>query len=61
MSLIIPHQANIRIIEGAGKRLDVPSEKIYSNLHKYGNTSSASIPIALYEAIQDGLIKKAIT
>lgn len=58
VSLIIPHQANIRIIEGAGKRLEVPSEKIYSNLHKYGNTSSASIPIALYEVIQDGLVKK---
>ncbi|KNY26039.1 beta-ketoacyl-ACP synthase III [Pseudobacteroides cellulosolvens] len=58
VSLIVPHQANIRIIEGAAKRLNVPNEKVYSNLNKYGNTSSASIPIALYEAIQDGLVKK---
>jgi 3-oxoacyl-[acyl-carrier-protein] synthase-3 len=58
VGLIIPHQANIRIIDGAAKRLNIAKEKVYSNLHKYGNTSSASIPIALYEAMQDGLIKK---
>jgi len=54
----IPHQANIRIIESAAKRLKIPMEKVFVNLHKYGNTSAASIPIALDEAIEEGKIKK---
>jgi 3-oxoacyl-[acyl-carrier-protein] synthase-3 len=57
ISLVIPHQANIRIIEAVAKRLDVPSEKVYINVDRFGNTSSASIPIALYEAQQRGMIK----
>lgn len=56
--MIIPHQANIRIIEGAGKRLKVPSEKVYSNLQRYGNISAASIPVALDEVIKSGAVKK---
>ena len=54
---LIPHQANIRIIQSAAKRLKMPMEKVIVNVDKYGNTSSASIPIALEEAIHDGRIK----
>ncbi|HPB39342.1 MAG TPA: beta-ketoacyl-ACP synthase III [Flexilinea sp.] len=55
--LVVPHQANIRIIEGLASSLDIPMEKVYTNIHKYGNTSSASIPIALDEANREGLLK----
>ncbi|ADQ04533.1 3-oxoacyl-(acyl-carrier-protein) synthase III [Caldicellulosiruptor owensensis OL] len=58
IDVFIPHQANIRIIESAAKRLKIPMEKVFANLHKYGNTSAASIPIALDEAIEEGKIKK---
>ena len=58
MILIVPHQANIRIIDGASKRLEIDSNKVYANVHKYGNTSSASIPIALDEAAREGLLSK---
>lgn len=54
---LIPHQANIRIIQSAAKRLKVPMDKVVVNVDKYGNTSSASIPIALEEAIKSGQIK----
>ncbi|WP_281415540.1 beta-ketoacyl-ACP synthase III [Pelotalea chapellei] len=50
ISLFIPHQANRRIIDATAKRLGLPQEKVFVNLHKYGNTSAASIPIALDEA-----------
>jgi len=55
---IIPHQVNIRIIEGALKRLNIPIEKVIINLDRYGNTSSASIPIALDELNRNGNLKK---
>ncbi len=58
IDLFVPHQANIRIIDAVRKRLDMPEDKVYVNLHKYGNTSSASVPIALDEMIQDGSAKK---
>jgi 3-oxoacyl-[acyl-carrier-protein] synthase III len=58
IDLLIPHQANIRIIEAAAKRLDLPMEKVMVNIDKYGNTSGASIPIALDEAIKEGKIQK---
>jgi 3-oxoacyl-[acyl-carrier-protein] synthase-3 len=58
ISLFIPHQANRRIIDAAGKRLKLPAEKVFVNLHKYGNTSSASIPIALDEANREGRLKQ---
>ncbi|MGE4284292.1 MAG: beta-ketoacyl-ACP synthase III [Clostridia bacterium] len=58
VDLIIPHQANIRIVEGAAKRLKVSKDKIFINIQKYGNTSAASVPIALYEAVQEGHVKK---
>lgn len=57
IDLIIPHQANIRIIETAAQRFGVSMDKMYINLEKYGNTSSASIPLALDEAIKEGKIK----
>lgn len=55
---LIPHQANIRIIEAMGNRLKLPREKVYSNIHKYGNVSAASIPICLHEMKQNRMIKK---
>ncbi len=58
VDFLIPHQANIRIIEAASKRLNIPMEKIYVNLDKYGNMSAASVPVALDEAVKKGLIKK---
>jgi 3-oxoacyl-[acyl-carrier-protein] synthase-3 len=57
LALLIPHQANRRIIEATGKRIGLPEEKIFVNLHKYGNTSAASIPLALDEANREGRIK----
>lgn len=53
----IPHQANIRIIDAAAERLGQPKEKFYVNVDRYGNTSSASVPVALYEAVRAGRIK----
>ena len=58
IKLIIPHQANYRISEAVAKRLGVEMDKVYSNIHKYGNTTAASIPIALTEAIESGKIGK---
>jgi 3-oxoacyl-[acyl-carrier-protein] synthase-3 len=55
---LIPHQANIRIIEATGRRLKLPSEKVYVNIHKYGNVSVATIPIALHELNESGKLKK---
>ncbi len=55
---LIPHQANIRIIETAAKRLNLPMEKVLVNVQNYGNTSAASIPVALHEAVTGGKIKK---
>ena len=58
---IIPHQANMRIISQVAARLKVPQEKLVLNIERYGNTSSASIPLAWNEAIQDGRIKPGQT
>ena len=57
LSLVIPHQANQRIIDYAAKALKIPAEKVYSNVAKYGNTSAASIPIALAEAAAAGRLR----
>ncbi len=57
INLVIPHQANIRIIEALAANLKVPMERVYVNLDRYGNTSSASIPLALDEARRAGRIK----
>lgn len=58
VALFIPHQANDRILQAAARGLGVPEERMFSNLARYGNTSAASIPIALCEAIEQGLIKR---
>lgn len=58
IDFLIPHQANTRIIDSAVKRLGISPEKVIVNLDKYGNMSSASIPVALDEAVKQGLIKK---
>ena len=58
IDFIIPHQANIRIIDAALKRLNFPKDRVMINLDKYGNMSSASIPVALHEALHTGRIKK---
>jgi 3-oxoacyl-[acyl-carrier-protein] synthase-3 len=58
VDLVIPHQANQRITDAVASRLGVPEEKVYSNIAELGNTSSASIPIALDECIQAGKIKE---
>ena len=57
IDLLIPHQANKRIIEFAMKLFKLPEEKVYVNIHKYGNTSAASIPLALVEALEEGRAK----
>ncbi|HXI79307.1 MAG TPA: beta-ketoacyl-ACP synthase III [Verrucomicrobiae bacterium] len=57
VDLFIPHQANIRIIEAVAKGLDLPMDKMFVNLDKYGNTSAASVPIALAEAVNEGRVK----
>jgi 3-oxoacyl-[acyl-carrier-protein] synthase III len=58
VDLVVPHQANQRITDAVASRLGVPEEKVYSNIAEMGNTSSASIPIALDECIQSGKIKE---
>jgi 3-oxoacyl-[acyl-carrier-protein] synthase-3 len=57
IDLFIPHQANIRIVEAVAKGLDLPMDKMFVNLDKYGNTSAASVPIALAEAVNEGRVK----
>ncbi len=57
VDLVIPHQANERITEAVQMRLELPREKVFRNIHKYGNTTAASIPIALSEAVEQGLVK----
>jgi len=56
IDLVVPHQANIRIIEAMADNIGIPMSRVFTNLHKYGNTSSASIPIALDEANRGGLL-----
>ncbi len=57
IALVIPHQANLRIIEATAKRLELPMERFYVNIDRYGNTSAASIPIALCEAEAEGRLR----
>ena len=57
VSLIVPHQANMRIIDAAAKRLKLPAERFAVNLQEYGNTSAGSVPIAMCEALEQGRIK----
>ena len=57
LDLYVPHQANVRILKAVAERLGLPIEKVVLNLDRYGNTSAASIPIALDEAVQQGRIR----
>lgn len=57
VDLLVPHQANMRIIQAVQKRTNIPENRTYVNIHKYGNTSAASIPIALFEAEERGFLK----
>jgi len=57
IDLVIPHQANARIIEMLARKLHAPADKVVVNIHKYGNTSAATVPIALTEALEEGRIK----
>ena len=61
IDILIPHQANVRIIEATAKYANIPMDKVYVNVDRYGNTSSASIPIALDEAIETGRVKGGTT
>jgi 3-oxoacyl-[acyl-carrier-protein] synthase III len=61
IDLLIPHQANMRIIEATAKHANVSMDKVYVNVDRYGNTSSASVPIAMDEAIESGRIKEGMT
>jgi 3-oxoacyl-[acyl-carrier-protein] synthase-3 len=58
VDIFVPHQANIRIIDAAARKLGIPPEKVFSNLERYGNTSCASIPLCLDEAEREGRLKK---
>ena len=61
VDLFVPHQANIRIIESAARRLGFSEGQVFANLDRYGNTSCASIPICLHEASETGRLKKGDT
>jgi 3-oxoacyl-[acyl-carrier-protein] synthase-3 len=57
IDLFVPHQANMRIISAVAERLGMPPEKVFTNIDRYGNTSAASVPIALDEALEQGRIQ----
>ena len=59
VALVIPHQANQRITDAVGARMGLPREKVFSNIAKYGNTTAASIPIALAEAVREGRLQRS--
>ena len=58
VDLLIPHQANVRIINSLAEKLGIPAERSFVNIQRYGNTSAASIPIAIHEAVQEGRLKR---
>lgn len=60
LDLLFPHQANIRIIQSVAEKAGLPMEKVFVNIHKYGNTSAASIPIAMTEAIEEGRLTEGM-
>jgi 3-oxoacyl-[acyl-carrier-protein] synthase-3 len=57
VDLVVPHQANLRIIEAVAKRTRVPMERVFVNVHRYGNMSSATVPVALCEALEENRVK----
>lgn len=58
IDLLIPHQANLRISQMVQRRLDLPDHKVFNNIHRYGNTTAATIPIALAEAVREGRLER---
>ncbi len=58
LKLVIPHQANLRITEAVAKRFELAPEQVFSNIHRYGNTTAGSIPIALSEAVREGRLER---
>jgi 3-oxoacyl-[acyl-carrier-protein] synthase-3 len=58
IELVVPHQANVRIIDALARRLDLPPERVFVNLERYGNTSAASVPLALSEAAEQGRLRE---
>ena len=58
LDLVVPHQVNSRIIDTVLRKVDIPEDKIYLNLQRYGNTSAASVPMALHEAVEEGRIQE---
>ncbi len=58
VDVVVAHQANLRILEAVSARVEIPLEKFFLNIHKYGNTSAASIPIALDEAVREGRVRR---
>lgn len=58
IDLFIPHQANLRISQYVGKKLGLPEEKVFNNIQKYGNTTAATLPIAMSEAVEEGRVKE---
>ncbi len=61
VDLLVSHQANLRIIDATARALELRPEQVYINIQKYGNTSAASIPMALDEAVRDSTIKDSST
>ena len=57
VSMVVAHQANLRILEGVAERVGIPLERFFVNIDRYGNTSSASVPTALDEAVEKGMVK----
>ncbi len=57
IALVVPHQANLRIIEAVARRLELPMDRVFANVHRYGNMSAATVPVALVEALEEGRIK----
>ena len=57
VDLVVPHQANLRIIESVAKKTGVPMEKVFTNVDRYGNMSAATVPVALCEALEEGRVK----
>ena len=58
INLLIPHQANLRITQYVQQKMGLPDDKVFSNIQRYGNTTAASVPIALSEAVEQGKIKR---
>jgi 3-oxoacyl-[acyl-carrier-protein] synthase-3 len=61
VDLLIPHQANVRIIEATAKHAGIPMDKVFVNVDRFGNTSAASIPIALNDAVEQGRVREGST